>query len=162
MTEQNDIYKHCDSDDSFITLHDCYANRIAFENGILSFYFEDGFWITSEHKSNNLQKTVRTDSSRVDFHLEQFDSEEITVYVFQKSLFGKTIRKELKLNDLVAFVNDGTYSLEFLYQYKGSNEQIIECWLHFDKRPYDYECQLKIPARKTVYHWNDLRADREW
>ena len=162
MTESRDAYKHCDIDDKFITLHDCYAKNIRIEDGVVSFYFENGFWVTPDHEHNDLSETVRTDSSKVDFCIEQENCEEVTVHVLKKNFFKSTVRKEWSLNKLADFVNNRGFSLEFLYQYKSYNEQMIDCQLHFDKRPYSYECQLKIPVSKVVYCWNDLCKDKTW
>lgn len=38
------MYLHSDNDE-FISLHDCHATKVLFENGVLTFVFEDGFWI---------------------------------------------------------------------------------------------------------------------
>lgn len=155
-------YKHYDTDDRFLSLHDCYAQKVSFKNGILSFYFENGFWITSEHELNCLEKTVRTDSSKVEFHFSQNDENDVTFYVFSKTIFGKVVREEWQLNKLINAINSNNCKLEFLYQYKGYNEQIIECWLWSDKKPYHKECQLKISATKVVYCWNDLCEEKTW
>ncbi len=155
-------YLHYDTEDQFLTLHDCDADKISLEEGILSFYFENGFWITPEHKSSHLKQTVRTDSSKVDFHLLQGDKSSIIIYVFTKKAFGKIIREEWDLTRLINTVNSGHGKLEFLYQYKSDNEQMIECCLFFDKKPYFAECLLKIPQTKVVYCWNNLCEDNVW
>lgn len=162
MAAITDVYKHCDTDDTFITLHDCYADSIYIDKGVISFYFKNGFWVTSGHEYNNFSETVRTDASKVDFCLEQENREELTVYIFKKNFFGSTVRKEWSFGKLADLVNNRGFSLEFLYQYKSFNAQIIDCWLHFDKRPYSYECQLKIPANNAVYFWNDLCENKTW
>jgi len=158
----NSEYKHYDTEDEFLSLHDCNTEKVLFENGILSFYFENGFWITPEHKSSNLEQTVRTDFAKVDFHLAYGDEGDITIYVFSKKAFGKVIREEWKLNKLINAINSGSCRLEFLYQYKGYNELIIECCLWFDKKPYYKECQLKISETEVVYCWNNLCEDKIW
>ena len=157
MNEQK-VYTHIDTDDSVLSLHDCYANRIQFENSILSFYFQNGFWVTPSHRANNSNETVRTDFSQVDYHID----DDVSIYVFRKNIFGKTIRIEWTLKELVRLVNNNTFSLEFLYQYKRYNEELLKCWLHFDKAPYHYECQIEIPTSKVVYRWNNLCYDKTW
>lgn len=162
MSYSKEFYKHCDTDDTYLTLHDCIAKNIYIENGVISFCFENGFWVAPDHEHSNLNETVRTDSSRVDFYVEQESHENAIVYVFQKNLFGSIIRKEWSLDKLIDLVNNRVFSLEFSYQYKGYNEQIIDCGLHSDKKLYRYECQLKIPAYKVVYCWNNLCKDKKW
>lgn len=152
------VYAHIDTDDSVISLHDCYANCMQLESGILSFYFHDGFWVTPSHHANTSSNTVRTDFSQVDYHIV----DDITVNVFKKSILGKTIRIEWTLEELVELINNGTFSLEFLYHYKSYYAQLYKCLLHFDKPPYHYECQIEIPTSKIVYRWNRLNYDRTW
>ena len=152
------IYTHIDTDDSVLSLHDCCAGRTRYDNGILSFYFEKGFWVTPLHHANYSSETVRTDCSQVDYYLE----DDVNVYVFRKNIFGKIIREEWTLEELVRLINNNTYSLEFLYQYKGNNEQLVKGWLLFEKEPFHYECQLEIPASKIVYCWNNLCYEKTW
>lgn len=155
-------YLHCDNDDSYISLHDCYATKIYFNDNVLSFCFDNGFWIIPEHEFSDVEETVRTDKSRVDFHLEDSSLEDILIYIYRNSIFGKTLRKELPLDKLISLINEKNYRLEFIYQYKSYNELLFECWLWFDKKPYHYECQLKIPTRKAIYCWNNLCKDKKW
>ena len=151
-------YTHIDTDDSVLSLHDCYANRMQLENGVLSFFFRDGFWVTPSHHANNSSDTVRTDSSQVDYHIVDDGS----VYVFRKNIFGKTICIEWTLEELADLINNDTFTLEFLYHYKSYYSQLYKCLLHFDKHPYHYECQIEIPTSKVVYRWNKLCCDRTW
>ena len=151
-------YNHIDTDDSALSLHDCYSNMINFENNILSFYFENGFWVTPSHNANDSPDVVRTDSSKVEYHIK----DEVTVYIFRKNIFGKTIRDEWKLEELIRLINNSSFGLEFLYQYKNSDEYLLKCWLHFDKKPYHYECELEMPTSKVEYFWNNLRYDKTW
>lgn len=154
------MYKHCNNDE-YISLHDCHAAKILFENGVLTFVFDEGFWVTDKHPSNTTDKTVRTGVAEARFYLEFGDETDITVQVFEKR-FKQTVRKELELSELIEYVNSGKHTLEFLYQYKGYNSMIVECWLWSDKKPYHRECQLKILLKDAKYCWNDLREDREW
>lgn len=157
-----DIFKHYDTDNSCITLHDCYATNITIEENRISFYFENGFWITPEHKQSKLTDTVRTDSSRVDFYFSKESLDDFLVYVFRKNIFGKTFREIWEIQKLTELVNKKFLNLEFLYQYKRYNEQLFDCWLHFDKSPYHYECQIKIPTTNVIYNWNNLCTDKKW
>ncbi len=84
------------------------------------------------------------------------------IYVFKKNIFGKTIRIEWTLEKLVRLVNNNTFSLEFLYQYKTYNKELLKGWLHFCKEPYGDECQIEIPTSKVVYRWNYLCYDKTW
>ena len=157
-----ETYKHIDTDDTFISLHDCYVTEMLVKDDCITVYFDNGFWIMPEHELSKLTDTVRTDSSRVDFYFDQSVSDEISVYIFRENIFGKTIREQWDIQKLTELINTKSFSLEFLYQYKGGYEQLHDCWLHFQKKPYHYECQLRIPVTKVTYCWNNLCPDKKW
>ena len=39
------MYKHCDISDKYVSLHDCHASNILYENGVMTFIFPNGIWI---------------------------------------------------------------------------------------------------------------------
>ena len=155
------MYKYCDINDEYISLHDCHATKIIYENGILTFVFNDGIWVTQGHPSNSSDKTLRTDVAEVKFYLKYGNECDITMYVFEEEV-KKTVREEWKISKLIESVNNEKYTLEFLYQYKGYNSVLIECWLWSDKEPYHRECELKLSLTDVKYYWNGLCEDREW
>ena len=151
------MYKHCEMNDEHMSLHDCHATDVTYENGILTFCFEDGIWISSD----TLNKTVRTDKACVKFYLETEEDYDISVYVFEKIL-KLTIRKEWHISKLLECINSKKFTLEFLYQYNGYNSRVIDCWLWSDRKPFHRECQIKLRVEKVEYYWNNLCEDREW
>lgn len=155
------MYKYCEKDDEHISLHDCHATNVTYENGVLTFCFEDGIWITSEYSDNILNKTVRTDEAVVRFYLESGEESDISIYVFEEKL-KMTVREEWNISRLIESINSKKFTLEFLYQYKGYNSRVIECWLWSDKKPFHRECELKLRIIKVEYCWNNLCEDREW
>ncbi|MBQ9767103.1 MAG: hypothetical protein IJW37_03260 [Lachnospiraceae bacterium] len=156
------MYQHYDKDGMAVSLHDCYAEKAAFENGVLTFYFPDGFWIGADHKENSTGTTVRTDASEVRFQLEFGEAEDATVYVFMEGKPGEAIRKEWKLSKLLEGINSGTYRLEFLYQYRGYLQQNIDCWLWSEKKTYHMECELRLRVKDVTYCWNRVVENRTW
>ena len=154
-------FKHYDIDDSYISLHDCHVTKVIYEDGIMTFVFDDGIWIIDKHPSNDLNKIVRTDEARVKFRLVTGEAYDVTLYIYEKK-FKKTFRKEWDLDKLSEMINKKNYTLEMLYEYKGYNSMIIECWLWSDKKPYSRECELKISVTDVEYCWNNLLEDREW
>lgn len=155
------MYKHCDVSDEYISLHDCHAESISYEDGVIRFVFPDGIWVTNEHPSNELDKIVRTDMAEVKFYLEYDCEDDITTYIFEQKL-KKTFREEWELSKLMDYVNNKKCRLEFLYEYKGYNSMIIECWLWSSKKPYHRECELKLQIKGVNYCWNNLCENREW
>lgn len=155
------MYKYCDSCDQHISLHDCHATHVSYENGVVTFAFSDGIWITKEHPNNALGKTVRSDKAEVKYCLDSGCQDDITLYVFERRL-GRTVQKEWPLSKLMEYVNNKKYTLEFLYRYKGDHAIIIECWLWSGKKPYHRECELKIWLKDVTYCWNELCEEKEW
>ena len=153
---------HCDTNEMYITLHDCKVTRAYLRDGILGFDFEDGFWISPDHPHSNFTQLVKTDASKVEYLLEDGDGYDVTVYVFKRNFFGKTIRTEWTVCDFVQKVNCGECEPEFLYQYIDGIARIVECVLNFKKKPYYGECQMKIYASKVNYYWNNLCEDITW
>jgi len=152
------MYKHCDINDEYISLHDCHATNISYENGIIIFAFPKGIWVINEHPCNELGETVRTGMAEVRLRLDSGIEDDITVYIYEKK-FKKTIREEWSLSKLMKHINDKHCTLEFLYQYKGYHSMIIECWLWSDKKPYHRECELKLSLKDVTYCWNELCDD---
>ena len=161
--EDSDMaFSHCDREDTYLTLHDCTADRAYFENGKLGFAFHDGFWVSPDHPDSHLSKVVRTDHAKVEYTLADGEDYDVTVYVFQKTLFRRVIRTEWTVQELVRRINDGSCKLEFLYSYFDGYTRIMECELTQGKKPYCRECVLRISAPEVSYYWNNLREDRPW
>ena len=155
-------FSHCDTDERHLSLHDCIAERAYFENGKLVFEFNDGFWISPDHPDSNLSKAFRTDFSKVEYTLEDGADYDVTIYVFEKTFFKRTIRYEWTVQDLINNINLGKCKLEFLYQYVDFHSRIVECELKLNKKPYHQECIMKISAPNVSYYWNNLCKDRPW
>ena len=164
MTCEN--FKNIDPDEFHgkeLTLHDCIADKISFENNTLRFYMPDGFWVTPHHKEKKKKKTVRTDASVVDFSIEDID--DITVRVFRRNTWcwsRKTIAEIWHMGQLISAVNSRKCTIEFITQYRSYYEQMWHCAIRFDKKPFYRECQLHLPNTKATFYWNNLCLDREW
>ena len=159
-------FKHINSDafhGKELTLHDCIADKISFENNTLCFYLPDGFWITPHHKENSSEKIVRTDASAVDFPIK--DIGDTMVYVFTRHRFlwfRKTSVAIWDMEQLISLVNSGKCTLEFITQYRTYGEQMWHCAIRSNKKPYYRECQLYLPETEATFFWNNLRPEREW
>jgi hypothetical protein len=164
MTSKN--FRHINPDEYHgkeLTLHDCIANKIAFENNILSFCLPDGFWVTPHHKENSYEKTVRTDASVVDFSIKDIDDAMVYVFTRHRWLWFRKANMEIwDMEQLIALVNSEKCTLEFITQYKSHYEQMWHCAIRSNKKPYYRECQLYLPETEATFFWNDLRPDREW
>ena len=164
MTCEN--FKHSDPDefhDKELTLHDCISNMISLEEKALRFYLPDGFWVTALHEENSSGMTVRTDASLVDFSIDDID--EIMVRVFNRNTWcwsRKMIAEIWHMGDLISEINSGKCTIEFITQYRAYSEQMWQCVIHSNKKPYYRECELYLPNTNATFYWNDLRLDRTW
>lgn len=156
------MYKHCDFADSHITLHDCTAEKMSFDNGILSFSFPDGFWITPQHPQNESDNTVRTDAAEVVFQIVDEEIDGVRVYIFKKSRKGNVIREEWEPMNFINAVNCGDFRVEFITQYKSFQSKLFQCWVWFDSAPNHLECEIILNTEKVTYQWNHLRYECVW
>lgn len=156
------MYEHRDLNDYYISLHDCHAEKMNFDNGVLSFVFPDGFWITEQHPQNESNNIVRTNSSQVDFQIIDEEIDGIEIYVFRKSRGKKVIREEWELVNFINAVNNGDFRVEFITQYKSYQSFLFKCWVWFDKSPYHSECEMILHSESAAYNWNQLCYDRIW
>lgn len=156
-------YEHNDTMMSHVCLHDCEACRADLCDGTLSFFFEEGFWISPNHPESDCNTLVRTDGARVDYNLGRGLSEDVNVYVFYYNrLLRATVRKEMPLEKLIDLINSKKAYLEFLYEYTDENSRIIKCALRYKKRPWYRECEIGIYCESAVYRWNELRLECVW
>lgn len=164
MTYKN--FKHINPDEYHskeLTLHDCIANKISFENNTLRFYLPDGFWITPHHKENPSGKTVRTDASVVNFSIKDIGGTMIYVFTRHRWLwFRKTVVEIWDMEQLIALVNSGKCTVDFITQYRTYGEQMWHCAIRSNQKPYYRECQLYLPETEATFFWNELRPGREW
>lgn len=156
------MYNHSELNNENIVLHDCYANSMNCENGVLSFVFPEGFWVTPQHNKNDSDKIVRTDLSQVTFDLLDRVAEDVRIYIFRKNKNADTVREEWELYNFINKVNSGFFKVEFIDEYKTYQSNLYKCWVHFDNEPYHYECEIIIDTENVTYNWNRLRYECEW
>lgn len=159
-------FKHIDPDEFHgkeLTLHDCIADKISYENNTLRFYLPDGFWITPYHIANSSEKVVRTDASVVDFPIEDIDDIIVRVFTRHRALWLRKTSVDLwDMKQLVSAVNSGKCTVEFITQYRTYYEQMWHCAIRSNKKPYYRECQLHLPNTNATFYWNNLCLDHEW
>ena len=155
-------YLHNEHNESHLSLHDCRADRMELKDGVLSFWFPEGFWVTSAHPDNPTGKTVRTDAARVDYVLRDPDGDDVSIDVFRRLKYPYALCRNYDLFPFLEIVNRPGWELEFLYQYPDYWNRIIECVLWMQKRPWRKDCQLKLDVSEVIYRWNSLRPEEEW
>ena len=149
---QMDTYDSAGKEES-VGLHDCNATRVSLNDGVISFYFQDGFYVVQ--KNGDDRKVFYTGEAQVEFPLLYPDDVDVTIYIFTKEN-GKTIREEYEFEDFMKLINEKMYSLEFLYEFIGYLSFKFDCCLWFDEEPYHKECEIIIAAEKAVCRWNDM------
>ena len=159
---EKNTYQHQELNDCFISLHDCRAEKIVYDHGILSFVFPNGFWITPQHPENHSDTAVRTDLSQVDYKIPNDPFCEIEISVFRKTFGKKVFRESWEIAKFINAVNSGTFQLEFVTQYKGFQSILHKGYIWFDKKPYHRECEIILPTDCAVYRWNQLHYDAKW
>lgn len=156
------MYKYCDLDDCYISLHDCQAEKMNFDNGILSFIFPAGFWVTGQHPQNKSNNTVCTDSSQVDFQIIGGKTDGMEINTFIENKAGKVIRENWEPINFINAVNTGDFRVEFITQYKGYQSFLFKCWAWFNKPPYHLECEIILYSERVTYSWNEFLYDCVW
>ena len=148
----------CDDD---FDIHDCKATHIELKDNVLSFTFDDGFWVVKDnpYMDNNLHKS---DKAMITLNLLDDEyADNYVIYLLTKKR-NKDIRKALRLDELMALVNSEKAELEFLYHYKGFQSYIFECELWLKKKPYSKECVMIVESKGISYHWNNVLKNRIW
>ena len=156
------MYKHCDTDDTLFSLHDCHAEKITFEKGVASFYFPGGFWILATHPANMSDAVVRSDASKVQYHLVDDSLGDISIYVFTKTKKGIVVREDWEPEDFMRAVNSGTFRVEFIRRYQDHVSLLYKCWLWLRQELYHKECEISIDTDKVTYCWNKLCPEKAW
>ena len=157
------MYKHSDSEE-YISLHDCRAEAVRFEDGVLSFVFPDGFWVSSLHPENRSDDTVLTGPSRADFRIKGGGYDGIAVRIFQWNDDGSSVC-EIEIwepGNFINAVNKGEFCVEFITRRNEYAALAFECWLVFDAPPYHLDCEITMNCEAEPYPWNDLPSDRPW
>ena len=143
----NNTYNHTDFSGDFISLHECSANEISYENGVLSLNFNDGIRLKEKHHASKLCK--HTGKARVDFAVAAAPA----IFIFKKNLFGKLTKKELTVDALAELVNGNNTTLEILGTYHSDNGTLIKCWAKDKKSDKVSECHIELAPSKTTYYW---------
>ena len=145
----NNTYKHTDFSGDFISLHDCTATEISYEDGVLSFTFDGGVWMKEIHHANKADKNERTGKATVVL----YPATAPAVHIFKKGLFGKMTKKELSTDALCQLVNSNSTELKILGQYPSDNGTLIKCWAKEKKSDKVSECHIELKATKCRYYW---------
>lgn len=160
-------YIHIDTDNRFLTLHDCIAEKVYLQDGVLVFELNDGFWIGPEHPDNPYNECLRTDKARVEFVLE--NGEEYDAYAWLHVQENPKSRKKTVRNweiaQLIKNVNSGKCAFEFWDEYHNPHvpvERLIGGELRGEGKLNFSQCWMRIYATKVNYCWNHVLPDRPW
>ncbi|MBE6038955.1 MAG: hypothetical protein E7218_07150 [Anaerofustis stercorihominis] len=149
------MYKYSDKSDGDFSLHDCHAHKMSLDADILSFVFDDGFYVLPSHPANNTGDVFRTSLSELQLKILDMDIFGIGIYLFVPQNDGRIIREEWEPGNFIDAVNSGTFSLEFVTEYKSYRSRLYKCYVWFDTAPYHYECEIELQTDDILYLWND-------
>lgn len=150
------MYNNYDTESNLFSLNGCQAQSISYEDGLLSFYFPNGFWIFKKHTENNLSDTVCTDNSMVTYHILNEEIDGISIYIFSKTKNKKVIREDWEPKNFINALNNKDFYVEFIKQYNSCQSVLHKCWIRFEQEPYHKECEIIINYDKVTYCWNKL------
>lgn len=154
------MYEHCDHHSTLFSLHDCHAEKMTFESGVLSFCFPDGFWVTRDHPLNTTGKIVKTGPSEVKYRILDKDINGVDFYVFTEKKRRNALRVSWGLENFLSAVNGGAFQVEFITQYQSWQSVLHKCWIWFDRG--HKECEIILQTDQTLWCWDELCPYRVW
>lgn len=148
-----------------ISLHDCRISNVLIDKNDIVFEFDDkGFWIVENNSQNPFNKTLRTDKSEIRFKDIYVDFTRIyyykTYHLFKKAIFTKRI--ELTIEQFASKINNSNWKFEFVEELYAWSRAGFDGFVWFDKKPYEYECQIRLFFNTMIYSWNKICEDRPW
>ena len=94
-----------------VGLHDCRVKHIQYQNQILTFDFEDGYYLFND------QEIKQSGKAQMHCYIVDEEIDGISVYIYKKKKNRKAIREDWSDNFIDA-INDGTYEFEFVTTYR--------------------------------------------
>ncbi len=145
-----------------ISIHDCIAQRMTLEKGILTFHFPEGIWVIPGHPSNPTENMVRTGPARMELELLSDDPTWLKVQSSRHLSGPWSLTKEWKTEAFLEALNAGKFRLEFISWHWDFHNPLFQCALHSDRRPWYQNCTLEVTARNVVCHWETMNFNRVW
>lgn len=137
-----------------VSLHDCRTNRILQEDRYITFCFPNGFYaLRNVDVPEDYKAEMRC-------HLDRH-SDGISVSVFRKTLFGKTVREDWPPEKFVSSVNSGKYEFEFVYTYRRYHGILFQGYLWTKRRPWWRECEIEFQTDEITYRWEEQPKNAE-
>lgn len=131
-----------------VSLHDCWTNKIVKDGESITFYLPNGFYIIEDSVNNNNY------NAEVKCHLIDKSEDNISVYVYHKNIFGKTIREDYT-DKFISEINEGKYEFEFVYTYRSYQKILFKGYIWQDEKPYHKECEIEILTDEITYSWTN-------
>lgn len=160
------MYKHCDTDFSHLTPHDCIAEKIYLDGNCLVMEFPDGIYIGPNHPRNHTGKCLRSDTACLRFENVVPEEEGVfaqcPLHIMGKERMGRRSTRSLyELEDVLSFLQKKKARLEFLDLYLDYRLHMICGILWFpDGKRKDFFWQIEASSVSCL--WNRLCPDREW
>ncbi len=148
--------------DGRISIHDCIAEHMTVEKGVLTFAFPDGIGVCPNHPDNPADTPVYTGSARIELELPSDDPAWLKIQSSRHLLGAWSLTKEWKTEDFMKALNVGKFRLEFISWHWDFNNPVFQCALHSMRRPWYQNCILEVAARNVICHWETMNFNRVW
>jgi len=150
-----------------IILHDCFLNKVRFENNDLVFEFDDsGFWVCPSHPNNPYETAYGAGKSELRLTNVDLCSDLILFnkFRFLSGLFNKALhsRTEVSLQTFASKINIGEWKYEFVDEYYSNNGVMFCGYIYPVKNSNSIYTQMEILFDENIYYWNDIDMNRPW
>ena len=131
-----------------VDLHDCRTNKILYEDQAITFYFPDGFYYIKDSTA------MENRNAEMRCHMVDKYEGNFNVYIYRKTIFGKTIREDWT-DRFVSAVNRGEFEYEFVSTYRAYHSILFQGYVWRKKKPWWMECEIELHVDEITYCWDE-------
>lgn len=138
-----------------VSLHDCRASKISYEDGFVTFFFPDGFYLLDGGGA-----TLTGDATMRCRLIYRVD-DDFAVRSEKRTFLGKIVR-EVDPHKFVDTVNEENRSFEFVSTYRSYEFILFTGCLWSDKAPHVRDYEIELHTDEIEYSWKgrpDERSD---
>lgn len=134
-----------------VSLHDCRADKIQYDEQYIKFHIPDGFYIIQDKKD---PASAESFNAEVTCHFADKYEDHFSVSVFRKNVFGKIIREDWT-DRFVSEINSGRFVFEFVYTYRSYHGVLFKGYIWQDRKPWWKECEIELKVDEITYSWDE-------
>lgn len=146
-----------------ISLHDCYVTKIQKQDDLLTFFFDDGFWIIETNPQNPYKKTLSTSASMLQFkNPQQANLSFCKPETNKEKLFAQK-NAPLSLDVLINRLDADEWACEIITEnHSDWKHGWYYGWFHFKAAPFHIPFELSLSFEEVRYTWNEICENRPW